>query len=464
MSDPIEEELKRMLQRHVDSGGGLDGVDPPDAEQAAAGTWKGDAPQPDPLDLPEGPRPGSVPAKVGAAVMGAAPKPKLDLSQPLGYRPPKDTQLEALQGDAKQRRGEAALGQSVADFTERPTNFLDYAQKLGGGGASAAAPKTQMWKEHAAEGEQNIADLKERRAADGAMASTAEDSDPASPTAQTYRSVLVKFAPDLEEKLKGANAKQMRAMAPWLEKFHAENGDTIRANAAAEAKAIQQVKTDAEKAAALLLAKNNRAEDVADRRANTAATQSLAAAHFGIKKDEVGKKAEADINDDVQKLGKELPGDVADFGAKYERIKAAIAANPNDVPGVGAYDAHKPAFMSSRADLDIQKDAGQMLAAYQKLITGAGASDAERANLAKISLDLGNEQGFAAGLESLKQAYDAKVRDVRARFRPEVVQRLEQGQAREGAGKVTVSNGTETLQIDAADLAEAEKDGFKAVR
>jgi hypothetical protein len=32
------------------------------------------------------------------------------------------------------------------------------------------------------------------------------------------------------------------------------------------------------------------------------------------------------------------------------------------------------------------------------------------------------------------------------------------------AGKISVSNGTETMQIDAADLAEAEAEGFKAVK
>jgi hypothetical protein len=169
-----------------------------------------------------------------------------------------------------------------------------------------------------------------------------------------------------------------------------------------------------------------------DAQANAAATRALAGASLGLRKQEIEKRDEDSLNDDVQKLGKELPGDVADFNSKYEQIKGAIGRHPGDIPGVGKWDANKPDFSASDDDLTVKKAAGQMLASYQKLITGVGASDAERANLAKISLDLESEKGFAAGLESLKQAYEAKVKDVRSRFRPEVVAKLEQGQRREG--------------------------------
>jgi hypothetical protein len=392
-----------------------------------------------------------------------------------------DTEMAGLQADAKKHRGEAAVGQSVADFTERPTNFLDYAQRLGGGGVSAPPAKTEMWKSHAEEGDRAIADLGARRKSEAGMAATqataasaAEQSDPNSKTAQMYRGIITRMHPGMAEQLAGANAKQLATAYPWLEKFSAENNDLLQAKSVADAKAAAELKRDKEKGEALLLAKTHRAEDLGDRRANTAAIREQNAIALGMKRDEVKTKADADINDDVQKLGKELPGDVADFEAKYALVKKAIGDAPGDIPGVGPWDARVPTAMPevlggpNKTDLDVQKAAGQMLAAYQKLITGAGASDAERANLEKISIDLKNEKGFASGLESLKQAYDAKVKDVRARFRPEVVQRLEQGQKREGGGsapeRVTVSNGKETLEIDAGDVAEAERDGFKVQR
>jgi hypothetical protein len=165
--------------------------------------------------------------------------------------------------------------------------------------------------------------------------------------------------------------------------------------------------------------------------ANAEANQAIAKASLGQRDKTEKRQTDQDIENDVQKLGAALPGDVSDFSQKYERVKGAIAANPKDLPGVGPVDAMTPSWLQSTAGLEVQKDAGQMLAAYQKLITGAGASDAERANLAKISLDLGNERGFAAGLESLKRAYDAKVREVRARFRPEVVGLYDDRQKRE---------------------------------
>ncbi len=381
MNDPLDEELTRMVGLHIEKFG---------AEPVGDG---------------------------GGGGGGASPaRPKLDLSQPIGYRPPRDEELEGLQKKAKGAREDAKLGKAVADFAERPTNFLDYAQKLGGGGVSAAPAKNEAWKDGINEADAAIGDLRERRASEGAMAASADESDPNSPTAQTYRSVLLKFAPDLAEKLKGANAKQMRTMAPWLEKFHAENSDLLQADAAAKAKAIQQAKTDAEKGAALDWAKKNRAEDVTDRRANTAATREQTAAALGMRQGEIAKKASDDVKDDVKELAKTLPGDLNDFTAKYNRIKARLASSSGDIPGVGIWDSNKPKALRSTEDFDMQKDAGQMLAAYQKLITGAGASDDERKNLAKISLDLDNEKSFAAGLESLNEAYAAKVKQVRAGF------------------------------------------------
>lgn len=215
-------------------------------------------------------------------------------------------------------------------------------------------------------------------------------------------------------------------------RLDAENADdrklTHTERAAAALRAEQQ------RAAAEKESRNRFDLTLEQQRKASEAQLALARANLGIRQGEVATKADNDINDDVQKLGAALPGDVADFDAKYKRIQSIIARNPGDIPGVGRWDAIKPSELASDDDMDVQKDAGQLLAAYQKLITGAGASDAERKNLERISVDLKSEKGFARGLESLKAAYDAKVKDVRARFRPEVVKRLEQGQKREGLG------------------------------
>lgn len=295
MSRITEEQAHRMLwemaQAHRDEDGKTVSVDVPDDFQAQEAELK----KVQNLGGGEGaPRPGSVPARVGAAVTAA--KPKVDLSAPLGYRPPapaKDAELAGLQADAKKRRGEAAIGQAVADFTERPTNFLDYAQRLGGGGVSAPPPKNTGPAQHAAEGDRAIEDLEARRVADA----RADENDPHGETANTLRLVFAHIAPDLAEKLANATPKQMRAIAPWAERFAQQNADALKQQAAASEKARLEKKRDDERAASAATAARNRAEDVADRRANTEATLDLARAGFGIRKaenDRAAAKAAAD--------------------------------------------------------------------------------------------------------------------------------------------------------------------------
>ena len=209
MIDDLDEQLSRMARRHIDAGGTME-MPKMDLTGAGASLTEDDINSVGETP-PASAHPSSIPAQVGSAVMGA--KPRADLSRPLGV----DTELRGLQADAKQKRGEAALGQSASDFTERPDNFLDYAQRLGGGGVTASPAKTKMWDEHAEEGDRAIADLGQRRTADAAMTSSAEDNDPNSQTAQTYRATLSKFAPALD--LSKATPKQMREIAPWLERL-----------------------------------------------------------------------------------------------------------------------------------------------------------------------------------------------------------------------------------------------------
>lgn len=413
----------------------------------------------------EGARPGSIPAQVGRAVAGAKP----DLSKPLGYVPPRDAELEGLQAKAKSGRQDARLGQSVADFANRPSNFLDYAQKLGGGGVSGGMKSPNLMAGAGDDSAQAVSDLQASRKSGAAMRSDAEDNDPTSDFANTYRAVLLKFAPELGEQLKSATPAQMRKIAPELEKFATQQALGSKTKAEAAAKAAIETERKAEREAAgkesgrrFAITDQRSREATAATQAGAAATRALAAAGFNLRKDEVAKKADDDINDDVQKLGKELPGDVADFNAKYDRLKKAIELSPDDIAGIGPLAGRAPAALLSREGIDNQKDAGQLLAAYKKLITGTGGGKDELANLERISVELTNEESFKSGLESLKRAYDAKVKDVQARFRPEVVQRLEAGRRREGAGGGTIKmrfpNG-QTDDVPASEVDEAKAAG-----
>lgn len=394
-------------------------------------------------------RPGSIPSQVGSALTAAA-KPKataaVNLAGPLGA--PADPELRGLQADAKSKRSNSMLGQAVTDFTERPTNLLDYAQRLGGGGVSAPPAKNKTWEQNAAEGDRAISDLEQRRTSDAGLTKSrtmadlaAEKKDPNSQTAQTYRSVLVKFAPDLAEQLKNATPEQMERIAPWLEKFAAENNDLlqakVKADADAKTKAAAKEQHDADKEAA----QKNSDRSYEASMANARATQGLAAASLGIRKTEVEKKAADDVKDDVKDLAKALPGDLDDFDQKATEIQAMIDGANGDIPGVGFYDSKKPAFMRTQKDNEMQKKAGQMQAAYQKLVTGTGGGEKELANLERIGLMLSNEASFVEGFNALREAYHAKVRQVRKGFADPVLQQYDKNATREApkaAGTVEV--------------------------
>lgn len=147
-----------------------------------------------------------------------------------------------------------------------------------------------------------------------------------------------------------------------------------------------------------------------------------------------GEKADAErvrTENKVVELSKALPADYEDFGKKYQTIKGLVASGKGDIPGVGEFDSRLPNWMQSNAGIKLKKEAMQLNLAYQHLITGAGASDKERQQLAQATTDMENEQSFLAGLESLKNLYDSKVRQIRAGFSDEVLKQYDANRKRE---------------------------------
>ena len=307
MRDAVDDEIEAALKGHFDAEGLAKGAN--EAVDAVELPKPGEMRMPEMdirpeservMQMPEmdlrpeadGPRPGSIKAQVGAALTGGA--------QPAPSRPApaRDTEMEGLQADAKQRRSFSQLGQAVTDFTERPTNLLDYAQRLGGGGVSQA-PRSKMWQENAAEGDRALEDLAARRKSEAGMetqqatrAASADDNDANGQTAQTYRSVLVKFAPELSEKLATATPKQMRAIAPWLEKFATENNDLLQAKSKAEAEAKAREGAKAAKASEIERSQKNADRSYEASMANARATQGLARQSLGLRAGEVARDVE----------------------------------------------------------------------------------------------------------------------------------------------------------------------------
>lgn len=274
----------------------LTGVEPPSAEDAAAGTMQEDGPDGFKLqEEPEPPQSVSV-TSVSAPSVGAPPRrPPADTSKPLGFSMDDTAMRDAQSADAKSK-AMGKLGQSVSAFAERPTNFADYAIGLGGGGKSAAPARSTLWDEQAADGDKAVSGLMARRKSEsemeakrGAAAKAAEAKDPNSETAKLYRSVLLKYAPDLAEKLQGATAEQMERMQPWLSDYAAKNGAAIKAT---------EAKAEADRKAKLH--DTERGQDLQNRKDNHADSQAIAESNNAIARASLGIRAGADQRDQVK--------------------------------------------------------------------------------------------------------------------------------------------------------------------
>lgn len=226
------------------------------------------------------------------AAMGAA-MPKADVkpppspsSLPLGA----DTELAGLQAKAKDERRMNSLGQAVTDYAERPDNLAAYAMRLGGGGSSTPPKRSTLWDGN--ESEHDIKDLEARRksgaelkAAAVKATDSAEDNDPNSATAASYRTILAKFSPDLAPQLEKATPKQMKAMAPWLEKIGADATAMSKAEALAKAKAEEDAKKEAQHITDKKEAGERSDRAHADSMENAAASRAIAAAGLGVRQE-----------------------------------------------------------------------------------------------------------------------------------------------------------------------------------
>jgi hypothetical protein len=297
-TDEAHDKLLEELKKHDLEAGYLDSLELPSVQPRTPAPTPGggevaNPPPPRHLD--------ATPPEPAAAPMGDE-RPPIDFSKPLGWSPPptpkaepvRDVELEQAQANARDRRAGATLGQAVADYAERPTNFLDYAQRLGGGGASAPAPRSSVWKDYEAEGDRGLADLQARRQSEtdlgahqAASAKAAEARDPNSITARTYRMVLEKFSPGLQ--LDAATPEQMEKIAPWIEKFAAENADALKAQlAAAETKRKAELH-DKERAEDL----KNREQTHADAHELAKSNNAIAQASLGLRRDEATDRKES---------------------------------------------------------------------------------------------------------------------------------------------------------------------------
>lgn len=369
---------------------------------------------------PPPPSAGGVRGAVAQSVMGAQPaapreaRLPVDTSRPLGYQPPEmgappvDTAMRGAQAQDDASRRSGRLGQAVTAYTERPNHFLG--RMVGQGGGTERMAHNPLWDDQAQSGDRAVADLMTRRQSAAGMlaqqsaASKVRDAkDPNSETARTYRAVLAKFAPDL--KLDGATPEQMEKIAPWLEKFAAENTDALKATAAIE---------EAKKKAALHEKERGEDRDFKetvhrDAQDNAAATRALAGAA------RLDRSAEAkDVKDQAgaQHLG-DKAGETQSAAKALDAIDATIAQNPDDIPGVGKWKSKLPDFAAnallSDEGLSVRNNARDVLGTLLHKRSGAAVSPAELARYEQMYGLNGDEAGFKAGVARMRRDFAAEL-------------------------------------------------------
>lgn len=148
----------------------------------------------------------------------------------------------------------------------------------------------------------------------------------------------------------------------------------------------------------------------------------------------LSENKEQHISQQTHELTKEL-GDPTTFDSQYARIQQLIAENGGAVPGAGKLEALKQdsvlapllSSTSSNEAVEGRKLIKQLGNNYVHAITGAGVSNAERAQLQSASVDINSsdDRQIVLGLKTLKDMYDAKVHAAKAGVRPEAAARID---------------------------------------
>lgn len=119
------------------------------------------------------------------------------------------------------------------------------------------------------------------------------------------------------------------------------------------------------------------------------------------------EKSTKEFVEDAEKLN--APG----FYSKADQVRTILDAHKEDLPGFGAFAGRLPGWQAliGKEGIQLRQAAGQMLAEYQKSITGAGASDVERANLQKITglVESGDEAALREGVRLMTESMDQRM-------------------------------------------------------
>jgi len=348
-----------------------------------------------------------VSPEVRAWAEGRASKPKVD------------AELDAALEEARENRERAGYWRAAGIFAKKKGRYDDYIKGLEG---SADEPVREL--------EARRAEVAKRAEAERKAAL----SDPNSSESIRLRAVVKAALPNLsEDAYAGMTADGSDGLLDML-KFGVSQGNDIerakmarqesadRFRDAKEERALDREIDERRFRSQILESRTARGED-RDLRILLAEMAARERAELDAKERE---RKQSDATDrQLEVLGKQYADSGApDFYTQYNIAKGIIDANPTDLPGMGQGAGRLPDMFTSESGVKLRQAVGQMLASYQKVITGTGASDAERKNLTRITglLESNDERSVRLGAEMLKAAMDNKIGALAGGFRPDVVE------------------------------------------
>lgn len=262
---------------------------------------------------------------------------------------------------------------------------------------------------------------------------------------------------------RGQRQSMEQVLADYLKRSEAAKTEAEAAEAAAaDAKVLEEQRKNSRDAAI-------RAEQMqftaGENRLNRDAAMDRTRINANAQVQAAERAAGVRTDNDVQALAK-LLAPKASVETLTNELQTLIGPSPKDIPGIGYVEGSDkiPDALRSKRAIEIRNKAQQLQNEYIHAITGAGGSQAEMDRIMQAAGKMqGDERAFLEGLKTMRQVYDGVMQRTKAGFRPEVVKTYEDRVNAQTPRRVTVTNGTETLSIDAQDLEDAKRDGFSVV-
>lgn len=152
--------------------------------------------------------------------------------------------------------------------------------------------------------------------------------------------------------------------------------------------------------------------------------------------DKKDTKLEEDTNTAAQDFGKELfKSGIPGAQAQVKQLEDLFTKYPKGLPGIGYFTGAIPNRFQGEDAKKVQMLIGQLGATYQKSMTGAGASDAERQRYDEVTglLKRGDDESVRLGVRMMAEDLGVKAQALEAAYKPEAVKRVKDRTAGEPA-------------------------------